>query len=76
MSQARYRRMSLGAVASIARSQGRAVKNVSAEDALAILDDLARVERHLLVVEWYLAASSNQLALFRREWRKYCRRQC
>ncbi len=56
----------------IARRQARQMNidpdSITASDALAILDDVARVEPDLIASRWYLAATDNQVRLFRREW--------
>jgi len=43
--------------------------DITAQDALTILDDIARSEPLLIASIWYRDASDNQIALFRREWR-------
>lgn len=48
-------------------------RTVSADDALAALDDLFRLDRDTWAARWYEKASKNQIALFKSEWRKYQR---
>ena len=68
------RATALGAVRSQMRRMGIDFKSETANDALTVLDDIARTEPNLIASEWYLNASDNQIALFKREWRKHIER--
>ncbi len=68
MTQAEYRKIALGAIRSQARSQHIDPETMSAEDALAILDDLYRMTPNLVASLWYGQASDSQVKIFKREW--------
>jgi len=72
MTYAELRKISLGAARSYLRDQGIDPAGVSADDALAALDDICRMDGALCVYVWYVQLdSTNQTQLFRREWRKW-----
>jgi len=62
--------MAIGAARSEIRKHGDNPKDYGAGHALAVLDDIARAEPDLCASLWYLEASDNQIALFRREWKR------
>ncbi len=70
MRQAEQRSIALGAVRSQLRRLHIDLATVSAEEALAVLDDLHRAEPDLLACIWYEQASDHQIRLFRREWKR------
>lgn len=69
MNQQQQREIALGATRSEARRQHFDVDTLSANDALAILDDLLRKEPDLIASKWYAQASDNQIKSFKREWK-------
>ena len=77
MNQTTARRTALGAVRSEMRSTGYTNSEIiatSAQDALKVLDDIARTDSQLIASEWFINASDNQIALFSKEWRAYQQR--
>jgi hypothetical protein len=52
------------------REQGKDPAEASADDALAVLDDLCRSKPELVASYWYGAASERQFKLFCREWNR------
>jgi hypothetical protein len=44
---------------------------VSAENALDVLDDLGRSIPGLIASQWYAKATENQIRLFKREWNRW-----
>ncbi len=71
MNKAQQREMAIRATRSQARKQGIEPVDMTSEDALAILDDIARSEPSLVVSHWYSEATDNQIALFKREWKAW-----
>lgn len=70
--KAQQREIALSAVRGEIRSaQHRDPSKVSAQDALLILDDIARRDPDLIAAMWYLAASETQLRAFVRDWRRH-----
>ncbi len=66
------RGVALGAARAQARKQGIEPVDMTSEDALAILDDIARSEPSLVASQWYRdEASANQIKLFHQDWRKW-----
>ena len=70
MRKQEMRKIALGAVRSQARRQGQNPASMSAADALAVLDDMYRMDPALIASMWYGEASENQLKLFEQEWRQ------
>lgn len=62
------RKIALGAVRSQARWQGQNPADLTAKDALAILDDIYRGDKTLVASRWYGKATNHQLQLFDRDW--------
>ena len=62
--------MAMGAVRNELLRTARIDAETSADEALDVLDDLARTEPELVASQWYLHASNSQLILFAREWNK------
>jgi len=71
MNKAQQREMAIRAARSQARKQGIEPLELGAEDALAIIDDIARSEPDLVASHWYSEATDNQINLFKIEWRKW-----
>jgi hypothetical protein len=69
MNQQEQRRIAQGTVRSEARRQGIATADLTAAQALAMLDDLYRTEPMLVASIWYGQASEAQMKLFAREMR-------
>ncbi len=65
------RKIAISAARSYLREQGIDPLACDSEDALIALDDLSRLDSDLTGSQWYLAATDNQVKLFRREWRKW-----
>lgn len=65
------RAIALGAARSKARAMGMKPELLDAEDMLTILDDVARADARLIASQWYLGASTRQIALFRKEWKQW-----
>ena len=77
MNQTTARRTAPGAVRSEMRSTGYTNSEIiatSAQDALKVLDDIARTDSQLIASEWFINASDNQIKLFSQEWRAYQQR--
>ena len=72
MYQHTKRRLAIGAARSEMRRVGLDQGDMSAEQALMVLDDLTRTEPYLEASIWYRNASENQIVLFKREWRYWC----
>lgn len=68
MNQNEMRKIAIGAIRSQARAQGQNPADLTAGDALAILDDIYRQDKALVASRWYGRATSNQLNLFDRDW--------
>ena len=71
MNQTEKRQVAIGAARSEARAKGFDPKTLSANSALDMLDDIARVEPKLIASIWYINATDNQFNLFSREWKKW-----
>lgn len=71
--QNEMRKIALGAVRSQARAQGQNPADLTAKDALAVLDDLYRQDKTLVASQWYGAATSYQLDQFDRDWSSWRR---
>jgi len=74
MTKQEARRIAIGTARSYLRSMGFTTNEMTIESAFAALDDLTRSEPELIASEWYAAASNNQLATFKREWRQWQQR--
>jgi hypothetical protein len=70
MNQQEQRQTAIRAARSQARRAGIDPAKLDGRGALAVLDDLARVDPALIAASWYGAASDNQVKLFVREWSK------
>jgi hypothetical protein len=70
-SKAVKRDVALSAARAQMRRMGMAPETKTAEDALKVLDDLARVEPFLMAVSWYTEANENQIRLFKKEWEEW-----
>ncbi len=68
MTQAQRRSLALGAARSYLRQMRITPEMVTASDAHAALDDVARVEPDTVAACWYRLASHTQMVLFYREW--------
>ena len=55
------------------RIMGLKAEDMTADDALTVLDDLLRDQPHLWASIWYDEASDNQIKLFKREWATWVR---
>ena len=75
MTKTEQRQIAAGAARSIMRRAGMQPISAPADDALIVLDDLTRSAPDTIAAQWYLQASDNQIALFRREWRDYARKR-
>jgi len=62
------REVALRTVLSILRENGQDPTQVTADDALLVLDDLCRSEPQLVASYWYGKASERQFRLFGKEW--------
>ena len=67
------RKIAMGAVRSQARAQGQNPADLTAKDALAILDGIFRQDKTLVASQWYGAATSYQLDQFARDWSSWRR---
>lgn len=73
---AEVRSLAMGAARSKARAIGMKPEECSADDMLAILDDIAREHgTKNWASKWYLEASETQIKLFRKEWKQWIREQ-
>lgn len=63
----------LSAARASLRDLGRNPVTETAQNALAVLDDMARQTPDLEFAKWYKDASENQLKLFGRDWRRWQR---
>ncbi len=73
LSYEQVRGFALGAVRSYCREHTIPMV-MSADDAVKVLDDMVRADsapQKCYWALWYRAASETQIALFKREWRKY-----
>lgn len=57
------------------RVQGADPATVTADGALAVLDDLLRSDPETVAAQWYESASERQMRLFEREWQQWCQEQ-
>lgn len=71
MIKAEMRRVAIGAARSEMRRMGVDPSTQSQQDALLVLDDLARLHPELIASYWYQNASDAQRRLFDREWRRW-----
>lgn len=67
-SKAKERAIALSAVRGTARHRQIDPVTLTVDDALAILDDLNRVEPELVACQWYSTRSDRQHRLFCQEW--------
>lgn len=67
--------IALCAVRSQARRRGVEPRTLSASEAHAVLDDLARSEPGLVACQWYKAAPDRQVSHFYREWQRWLAQQ-
>ncbi len=70
MNQTKQRQIAIRAARSQARLMGIDPASITGRAALAVLDDVARVDPALVASVWYLTASDNQARLFCREWQR------
>lgn len=75
MNQTEYRKIALGAIRSQARRQHIDPTTMSADDALAVMDDISRVDPQIYASVWYDQASDAQMKQFKREWNAWKRSQ-
>lgn len=68
MNKKEMRETAIGAARSQARRNGCRPENLSAKEALGVLDDIYRVDPQVVASIWYGNASDNQIKLFCREW--------
>ena len=71
MNQTEKRQTAIGATRSQMRTMGINPKSENSQEALTVLDDIARSEPNLIASEWYIEASDNQIKLFRQDWNQY-----
>jgi hypothetical protein len=74
MTQQEARHIAIGATRSYLRSMGYTTDEMTAQDALAAIDDIARSEPGTIAGEWFINASDNQIKLYKREWRAWQKR--
>lgn len=69
------REIAMGAVIANLRNRHFTPEEISDEDALRVLDEIARREPQLIASQWYKTAPDSHLDIFCREWRAWCRSQ-
>ena len=62
--------MALGAVRSELRKQGQQPTAKEGDEALAVLDNIYRIDRTVLASYWYATATQTELNRFVKEWKK------
>jgi hypothetical protein len=62
------REIAIGAVRSKMRSDGLYPERQTAKTALAVLDDISRVESEKRYAIWYKECTDNEITLFIRDW--------
>jgi hypothetical protein len=65
------RSIAIGATRARMRGLKLTPENESANDALVVLDEIATTNPRMVAAAWYLSASSRQITLFKREWKKW-----
>ena len=68
MNQQEQRQIALRAARGESRHHGLRVDEMTADNALDVLDDLTMMHPTLIASKWYAGATQNQLRLFRLEW--------
>jgi hypothetical protein len=71
MNKTGQREMAIRATRSQARKQGIEPLEMTADQALAVLDDIARSEPDLVASHWYHSASDAQITLFKSDWKRW-----